>query len=141
MYLPLPVGPLPKTNVDFWRLVWQERSPSIVMVTNLREGNKVKCEQYWPESGSKKFGPFQVTITDQQTFADYVIRTFSVQVSQLECVSNDTQAGTLNRSLPPLLLEILFEYTAYQDTPHLQRAVAAHIADVQFAQTHTHKYS
>ena len=145
MYLPLPVGPLPKTNVDFWRLVWQERSPSIVMVTNLREGNKVKCHQYWPESGSKKFGPFQVTITNQQTFADYIIRTFSVQVSQLECVSNDTQAGTLNRRLPPLLLEILFEYTRIHCTNKELSPLI--LADVQFAQTHafththTHKYS
>ena len=125
VYLPLPVGPLPKTNVDFWRLVWQERSPSIVMLTNLREGNKMKCQQYWPEYGSMKFGPFQITITDQQIFADYVIRTFSVQVSQTECVPSVSYkwAGTINRWLPPSLLEILLEYIAYQDTLHLQRAV------------------
>ena len=37
------------------------------------------------------------------------------------------------------VLEILLEYIAYQDTLHLQRAVTAHIADVQFA--HTHGYT
>jgi len=77
----LPTGPLPKTVVDFWRLVWQEKPPSIVMVTNIKEGNKIKCQQYWPETGNKSFGPFQITITDQQVFADYTIRTFQVTVS------------------------------------------------------------
>ena len=67
--------------VDFWRLVWQERPPIIVMVTNLKEGSKKKCEQYWPDSGSKEFGPFKVTLTEQQVFADYTTRTMQVTVS------------------------------------------------------------
>ena len=66
--------------VDFWRLIWQERPPTIVMVTNVKEGTRIKCQRYWPESGKKDFGPFQVTITDQQIFADYTIRTLSVSV-------------------------------------------------------------
>ena len=73
-------GPIPKTLVDFWRLIWQERPPILVMLTNLEEGNKIKCEQYWPESGKKSFGPFTVTITDQQVLADYTIRTLKVTV-------------------------------------------------------------
>ena len=52
------------------------------MITNVKEGNRIKCQQYWPDSGKKDFGPFQVTITDQQENADYVIRTLSVSVSQ-----------------------------------------------------------
>ena len=66
--------------VDFWRLIWQERPPTIVMVTNIKEGNKVKCEQYWPDSGSKNYGPFKVTLEEYQMFADYVIRTLQVNV-------------------------------------------------------------
>ncbi len=66
--------------VDFWRLMWQERPPIIVMLTNLTENKKIKCQQYWPESGKTKFGPFTVAITDQQIFADYTIRTLKVTV-------------------------------------------------------------
>ena len=73
-------GPVPTSTVDFWRMVWQEKVPSIVMITNLMEGKKIKCEQYWPKSGSQDFGPFQVTITQQLTLADYSIRTLSLQV-------------------------------------------------------------
>ena len=76
-------GPLPKTLVDFWRLVWQEKPLTIVMVTNLKEGTKIKCQQYWPESGTKDFGPFQITTSDEQTLADYTTRTLVVQVRPL----------------------------------------------------------
>ena len=74
-------GPIPKTVIDFWRLIWQERPPTIVMVTNLTEGNKKKCEQYWPDSGYASYGPFKVTLTGNQVFADYQIRTLRVTVS------------------------------------------------------------
>jgi protein tyrosine phosphatase len=70
--------------VDFWRLVWQERPPTIVMVTNLKEGNKKKCVQYWPDTGSTTYGPFKVTLTEHQVFADYCIRTMQVTVSPVE---------------------------------------------------------
>ena len=62
-------------------MVWQEKAPTIVMITNLVEGTKTKCQRYWPESGAQSFGPFQVTITDQQILADYTTRSLLVQVS------------------------------------------------------------
>ena len=74
------IGPKDRTLVDFWRLVWQERPLTIVMVTNIKEGNKVKCQQYWPDSGTKHFGHFKVTLVEYQVFADYVIRTLQVTV-------------------------------------------------------------
>ncbi|XP_046564780.1 receptor-type tyrosine-protein phosphatase alpha-like [Haliotis rubra] len=38
-------------------MVWQQRVSKIVMVTQLKEMQKVKCEQYWPEKNkSKKCG-------------------------------------------------------------------------------------
>ena len=81
------LGPLPKTTIDFWRLVWQEKPQSIVMVANLEEGNKTKCHQYWPDTGTKSFGPFQVTITDQQILADYTTRSLLMQVQLLFFIS------------------------------------------------------
>ena len=73
-------GPMSKTLVDFWRLVWQEKPQSIVMVTNLKEGEKVKCQQYWPEANSESFGPFSITLLEQQIYTDYTVRTLQVQV-------------------------------------------------------------
>ena len=51
--------------------MWQERPSAIVMLTNCEEAGRVKCELYWPESGKKNYGPFQIIITDKQILADY----------------------------------------------------------------------
>lgn len=34
-------GPIVSTVGDFWRMVWQERTPIIVMITNIEEMNEV----------------------------------------------------------------------------------------------------
>lgn len=44
-------GPLPTTCGHFWRMVQESGSSTIVMLTNLSEGQKNKCAQYWPEDG------------------------------------------------------------------------------------------
>ncbi|EFP02860.1 hypothetical protein GCK72_001984 [Caenorhabditis remanei] len=43
-------GPTEKTIDDFYRLVWQEKAPCVVMLCNIMELGKKKCEQYWPEA-------------------------------------------------------------------------------------------
>ena len=75
------VGPLPNTVTDLWWLVWQERIHVVAMVTNILERGQQKCEQYWPDEGTKEYGPFKVTLADQQVFADYTIRQLFVSVS------------------------------------------------------------
>lgn len=41
-------GPLVNTINDFWRMVWLERTPCVVMMTRLKEKNRIKCEPYLP---------------------------------------------------------------------------------------------
>ncbi|XP_035767456.1 receptor-type tyrosine-protein phosphatase C-like [Neolamprologus brichardi] len=41
-------GPKEETINDFWRMIWEQQSSIIVMVTRCEEGNRVKCAQYWP---------------------------------------------------------------------------------------------
>ncbi|KAK6053843.1 Protein-tyrosine phosphatase [Cooperia oncophora] len=40
------------TIEDFWRMIWQEKCKSIIMLCNLMECGKKKCEQYWPDSAN-----------------------------------------------------------------------------------------
>ncbi|VDM29904.1 unnamed protein product [Toxocara canis] len=42
-------APKANTVADFWRMVWQEKSKAIVMLCNIMECGKKKCEQYWPD--------------------------------------------------------------------------------------------
>ena len=54
------------------------------MITNLKEGGKVKCERYWPEEGSCEYGPFRVTMSNQLVYPDYTTRTLQVSVSAIK---------------------------------------------------------
>ena len=74
------VGPLPNTLTDIWRLVWQEMVKVLVMLTRIVEAGQRKCVQYWPDQESQEYGPFTVTLADQQVFADYIVRTLEVKV-------------------------------------------------------------
>lgn len=40
-------GPIVNTVSDFWRMVWQEHSPIIVMITNIEEMNEVMLNLYF----------------------------------------------------------------------------------------------
>ncbi|XP_023226972.1 receptor-type tyrosine-protein phosphatase R-like [Centruroides sculpturatus] len=42
-------GPMAHTVDDFWLMIWKEKVPIIVMITKLKEKNKVKCEPYIPD--------------------------------------------------------------------------------------------
>ncbi|XP_015232098.1 PREDICTED: receptor-type tyrosine-protein phosphatase F-like isoform X12 [Cyprinodon variegatus] len=69
-------GPLPETLSDFWRMVWEQRANTIVMMTRLEEKSRVKCDQYWPSRGTETYGMIQVTMLDTVELATYSVRTF-----------------------------------------------------------------
>ncbi|KAG8594238.1 hypothetical protein GDO81_001129 [Engystomops pustulosus] len=71
-------GPLPDTFGDFWRMVWEQRSATIVMMTRLEEKSRVKCDQYWPGRGADTYGMIQVTLLDTIELATFCVRTFSL---------------------------------------------------------------
>ena len=65
------------------RMIWQEKVQVIVMVTNLWEGGKIKCEQYWPSRDETKraSGPFTVRLRDQSIYPEYTLRTMEIKVT------------------------------------------------------------
>ncbi|XP_041077186.1 receptor-type tyrosine-protein phosphatase S isoform X27 [Polyodon spathula] len=71
-------GPLPETFGDFWRMIWEQRSANIVMMTKLEERSRVKCDQYWPTRGTETYGLIQVTLLDTVELATYCVRTFAL---------------------------------------------------------------
>ncbi|XP_058055440.1 tyrosine-protein phosphatase Lar isoform X2 [Anopheles bellator] len=71
-------GPLQETFSDFWRMCWELKSSTIVMMTRLEERSRIKCDQYWPARGTEVYGAMTVTITETQELATYSIRTFQI---------------------------------------------------------------
>uniref|UniRef100_A0A8C9SG92 Receptor-type tyrosine-protein phosphatase kappa n=1 Tax=Scleropages formosus TaxID=113540 RepID=A0A8C9SG92_SCLFO len=72
------LGPVHETVYDFWRMIWQEQSACIVMVTNLVEVGRVKCYKYWPDD-AEVYGDFKVTFVEVEPLAEYVVRTFTLE--------------------------------------------------------------
>ncbi|XP_069126513.1 receptor-type tyrosine-protein phosphatase T-like [Argopecten irradians] len=76
-------GPLKHTIDDFWRMIWQERTEEIVMLTELQENEKVKCVQYWPGENEKmSVGNLIITTEYEFHFPVYKLRTFCITDAQ-----------------------------------------------------------
>ncbi|NXU65840.1 PTPRE phosphatase, partial [Horornis vulcanius] len=72
-------GPKQETVNDFWRMIWEQKSAIIVMLTNLKERKEEKCFQYWPDQGCWTYGSIRVSVEDCIVLVDYTIRKFCVQ--------------------------------------------------------------
>uniref|UniRef100_A0A4W6DK18 Receptor-type tyrosine-protein phosphatase epsilon n=1 Tax=Lates calcarifer TaxID=8187 RepID=A0A4W6DK18_LATCA len=71
-------GPKLETVADFWRMIWEQKTATIVMLTNLKERKEV-CLKYWPEKGCWMYGNIRVAMEDFTVLVDYTIRKFCVQ--------------------------------------------------------------
>ncbi|XP_052402117.1 receptor-type tyrosine-protein phosphatase S [Carassius gibelio] len=71
-------GPMPDTFSDFWRMVWEQHTANIIMITKLEEKSRNKCDQYWPSRGTETYGLMQVNLLDTVELATYCVRTFAL---------------------------------------------------------------
>ena len=79
-------APLPQTLVDFWRLIWQENVEYVIMLLrDLTEGGLIRCQQYWPDSGTSFYGPYKVSLECIEEHTNYKLRIFQLSVSCMEC--------------------------------------------------------
>ncbi|VIO86367.1 Uncharacterized protein BM_BM10945 [Brugia malayi] len=82
-------GPMPNTIDDFWLMVLQERTPAIVMVTNLEEkpfGTKLplkKCDKYWPDNHAC-YGEINVTVVSTNFYDGVQIRHIVLNYDDVE---------------------------------------------------------
>ncbi|KAG7232443.1 hypothetical protein INR49_008863, partial [Caranx melampygus] len=70
-------GPLPETRNDFWRMVLQQKSPIIVMLTQCNERRRVKCDHYWPFTDEPvMYGEISVEMMSESESTEWTIRKF-----------------------------------------------------------------
>ncbi|NXB43992.1 PTPRO phosphatase, partial [Leucopsar rothschildi] len=72
-------GPLPETRNDFWKMVLQQKSQIIVMLTQCNEKRRVKCDHYWPFTEDPvAYGDITVEMLSEEEHTDWVYRSFRI---------------------------------------------------------------
>ncbi|XP_066525534.1 receptor-type tyrosine-protein phosphatase O isoform X2 [Hoplias malabaricus] len=70
-------GPLPETRNDFWKMVLQQKSHVIVMLTQCNERRRVKCDHYWPFTDEPvSYGEITVEMLSESESPEWTIRNF-----------------------------------------------------------------
>ncbi|XP_057710545.1 receptor-type tyrosine-protein phosphatase O isoform X2 [Corythoichthys intestinalis] len=70
-------GPLPETRDDFWKMVLQQKSPIVVMLTQCNERRRVKCDHYWPFGDEPvTYGEISVEMLSENEAPEWTVRKF-----------------------------------------------------------------
>ncbi|XP_013174828.1 PREDICTED: uncharacterized protein LOC106123166 [Papilio xuthus] len=92
-------GPTPATLDAFWRMIWQHRVHTVVMITNLVERGRRKCDMYWPAGGrgsSAEFGGVRVTLLHEDVRAAYTVRKLRVRlIHKCDGVEDTADSGRI----------------------------------------------
>ncbi|XP_048220225.1 tyrosine-protein phosphatase non-receptor type 13 isoform X3 [Perognathus longimembris pacificus] len=75
-------GPLPTTVGDFWQMIWEQKSTVIAMMTQEVEGEKVKCQRYWPNILGKTTmanDRLRLALVRTQQLKGFVVRAMTVE--------------------------------------------------------------
>uniref|UniRef100_A0A2K5RV06 Phosphatidylinositol phosphatase PTPRQ n=1 Tax=Cebus imitator TaxID=2715852 RepID=A0A2K5RV06_CEBIM len=74
-------GPLPGTVGDFWRMVWETRAKTLVMLTQCFEKGRIRCHQYWPEDNKPVtvFGDIVITKLMEDVQINWTIRDLKIE--------------------------------------------------------------
>ncbi|CAG2218792.1 Tyrosine-protein phosphatase 1,Tyrosine-protein phosphatase non-receptor type 13,Tyrosine-protein phosphatase non-receptor type 7 [Mytilus edulis] len=113
-------GPIKPTVADHWKMIWQENVYQIVMLTNLVEGIKIKCEQYWPSGGKQMvLGNLIIRLNVEKERTAYVTREITIEDKKTSKKRKVTQyhfTAWPDHGTPDPLYLVLFHRHVMSDT-------------------------
>ncbi|XP_046625429.1 receptor-type tyrosine-protein phosphatase zeta-like isoform X1 [Neodiprion virginianus] len=76
-------APIESTVADFWRMIWEQQSKVIIMLTDIVENGVEKCVDYIPPSEvtdcHRLYGDYQVTLKKHEAKEKYAISTLHLK--------------------------------------------------------------
>ncbi|XP_057583733.1 tyrosine-protein phosphatase non-receptor type 13 isoform X4 [Hippopotamus amphibius kiboko] len=87
-------GPLPTTVGDFWQMIWEQKSTVIAMMTQEVEGEKIKCQRYWPNALGKTTmvsDRLRLALVRVQQLKGFVVRAMTledIQTGEVRSISH-----------------------------------------------------
>ncbi|CAC5378523.1 Tyrosine-protein phosphatase non-receptor type 11,Tyrosine-protein phosphatase non-receptor type 13,Tyrosine-protein phosphatase corkscrew,Tyrosine-protein phosphatase non-receptor type 6 [Mytilus coruscus] len=112
-------GPVKHTINDHWRMIWQNNTRKIIMLTNLVEGPKRKCERYWPDGGKPiTYGNLVLTLLTEKERAAYITREIEVEdkkTKEKRCIIQYHFTAWPDHGTPDPLYLVLFHKHVISD--------------------------
>ena len=111
-------GPKENTMQDFWQIIVENKIVNIVMVTNLVESGRRKCEAYFSLKFGEKviIGPYEINLDKEEVKTGYAIRKMSIDhMGKITQVKHFHFTAWPDHDVPTLYDELLLFVSKVQE--------------------------
>ena len=131
-------GPVTYTIEAFWKMILIKNIKLIIMLTNLKEENRSKCELYWPSSDDSpiNYGNYKIYLETEVIILDKAIiqRNFVIENQSENIKHNCTQLQVIcweDHSAPQeelgfKMIEMIFSYVDDERNQNKNSPVVVH---------------
>ncbi|XP_068024126.1 LOW QUALITY PROTEIN: tyrosine-protein phosphatase non-receptor type 13 [Melanerpes formicivorus] len=124
-------GPLPTTVADFWQMVWEQECSVIAMMTQEVEGEKIKCQRYWPDAlhsstlVGQRLRLALVRLQQRQGFILRVLQLEEIQTGEVRHISHLNFTAWPDHDTPSQPEELL-TFISYMRQLHRSGPIVTH---------------